>query len=196
MWRWILAPLLAFSLLLGVLAGTADADTWPQDWHWPRWYATGSTATETKVYFVADAKHLAVYQREYVTWAAHRWAASPAVSAVPITAYRCPTRPDGIRYNCVVFQSASLSDAGKALISIDSSRHILKATVLFDWSVGKPGTYVNNNRFVACHEAGHALGGGFDDPRTAVNEHHLCNGSGYPTTEDYQSLAGAYNHHG
>ena len=193
--RLLLSCLLSLGLVFGVFASPAGADTWPQNYHWPRWYGTGSTATETRVYFVADVKRMPVYQRAYVSWAAHRWSASPAVSVIPITSDRCPTRPDGIKYNCVVWRTGN-NGGGFTNINFDSSKHITFALVTLDDQVGLGTDYVQD-RYIACHEGGHSLGGGFDDPRTAYNEHHLCNkANGYPTSEDYASIAGAYNHHG
>jgi hypothetical protein len=194
--RRLLGILIAALLLTGALGTSpAAASNWSQGWHWPRWHGLGSTATETRVYFVADSVHLKEYQREYVTWAAHRWSVSPALVAIPVTRNRCPTRADGRLYNCVVFQSmANTGYAGLTTLAFDSNKHITFARVQFDVGVGR--TQLDQDRNIAIHEAFHALGGGFDNPTTTADEHYCCDGSGYPTAHDYAELARVYNHHG
>lgn len=198
MLRRLLAAAAAVLLFAGVLAVSGpepvQATNWSLGLHWPRWYGLGSTATETRIYFVADAKRTTSWTRDYVTWAAHRWSASPAVVAIPITAHRCPSISTGQFYPCVVWRTGDLN-GGLTWISVGGNKHILSAVVTLDRNVGL-GSDVAQDRNIACHEGGHALGGGFENGAIPGSEHYVCNGSGYPTSHDFADLARVYNHHG
>lgn len=161
--------LLALLLVLG--AGCQ----WTQGWHWPR------QGAETVVYF---EDHTAG-QTAFVGYAAYVWNFAENVQVYYTT--QCPSGS-----NCVRWYTESNS-GGRTVASIGGAKHLVAANVYLDWGVGygNYGPSVN----IACHEAGHALGGGFDDPGTPWDEHGGLCIDGWPTSVNYDAIRDAYAPH-
>jgi hypothetical protein len=170
--------------LLLVLVMLGAGCQWTQGWHWPRQPADA----ETVVYFW-DATDPAEDQSHYVWWAAQVWDYAANIRVVYTT--RCPDLT-----NCVYWFTES-NGGGRAQISVGGNRHIVNATAWLDYGVSDfddPFSYWQDLN-IACHEAGHALGGGFDDASTPWDEHQgLCEG-GWPTPTNYNAIAAAYAPH-
>jgi hypothetical protein len=164
---------------------------WPQGWHWPGPGAASSyDPQQTWVYFQRTNRNHDLYLRhfKFVDWAAVQWRKSPRVAIRVVE--RCPTNA-----NCVRFVTRNIDAIGLTSISIGGNRHLLSATVRFHPVVGTAELGTALSREAACFESMLALGGGWDSPTTALNEHSIgCNGSGYPTAHDYQAIADVYDH--
>jgi hypothetical protein len=155
---------------------------WSQGWHWPNTATNGSSATETLVLYQND---VVWYQGPYVQHAADQLSRSSAVRIVLVDV--CPAGR-----NCVVWRTGN-NTGGLTSLSVNSNRHLVAATVTLDDGVGRDGSVANSLQ-VACHESVHSLGGGLDNPATAVNEHFACDGSGYPTAHDLEEIGRVYGH--
>jgi hypothetical protein len=172
--------------LLVALLLAASGCNWSLGYHWPRTTANGSSATETLVYFQND---VIWYQGPYVQWARDQWSRSSAVHITMVDV--CPAGR-----NCVIWRTREISPyAGLTSIAGPTAmnRHLTFAVIDLDPDVGRVGT-VAGTKNLTCHEGGHGLGGGFENPALSGSEHFVCNGSGYPTSHDFADLAAAYDH--
>jgi hypothetical protein len=145
--------------LITALVFMAAGCHFPQGWHWPRYTSTGSTTTQTLVYWQND---VVGYQGPYVAWAATVYDSHPE-----LTVRMVDTCPAG--RNCIVWRTGN-NGGGTTWISIGGSRHLMAATVTLDDGIGRDGTILNSQKIVY-HEACHAYGGGFGDEA----QHAMCN---------------------
>jgi hypothetical protein len=184
--------LILVAAVLGLLFTTGMH--WPQGWHWPG-PGVGSAydPTQTWVYFQRTNRDHDLYLRQfaYVDWAAIQWRRSPRLAVRVVE--RCPAGA-----NCIHFRTRQLAYPFVARTVVgccDDARHIGHATVTFDIGMGTAQYSTATSREAACFETMLALGGGWNDPATALDEHTVgCNGTGYPTRHDYEALARVYDH--
>jgi hypothetical protein len=146
--------------LLAVLVLTAAGCHWSQGWHWPRYTSTGSTTTQTLIYWQND---VVGYQGDYLAWAANLYTSHPELIVRLVDT--CPAGR-----NCVRWRTGN-NVGGLTSISVGAHGHILSALVTLDDGIGRDGT-VQGSRNVVAHEACHALGGGFS---TSEAVHAMCN---------------------
>jgi hypothetical protein len=166
-----------------VVVLTLGGCQWTQGWHWPR---VNASQPESVVYF---EDHTAAYQGWFVWHSAQVWDWAANVRVV-----YGPCQPDG---GCVRWRTGD-NAGGLTRISLDGNGHILTAEVELDDQVD--GSHYEQDARIACHEAGHSLGGGFDDPSTPWDEHlGLCTDewpwAGHPTQQNYDAIAAAYAPH-
>jgi hypothetical protein len=145
--------------LILILALTA---CWPQGFHQARTAASGSSTTQTLVYWQND---VVGYQGPYLAWGASLYDSHPELVVRLVDT--CPAGRHCVRW---VTQDLAYPNVALTGIAWDSSAHIVNAVVRLDPYVGHGGT-VDYSKGVVRHEACHAFGGGFGDQAV----HEGCN---------------------
>jgi hypothetical protein len=156
--------LLGFLVLVLALTGC-----WPQGFHWARTASSGSSTTQTLVYWQND---VVGYQGPYLAYGANLLDSHPEITVRLVDT--CPAGRHCIR---IVTQDLAYPNVALTGIAWTSDNHIVNSLVRLDPLVGRDTT-VEYSKGVIRHEIlCHAMGGGFDNPNISSDDwiHTSCN---------------------
>jgi hypothetical protein len=141
-----------FAASVGLVAALTGC--WPQGWHWARTPASGSSTTQTLVYWQND---VVGYQGPYVAEGARIYDSHPELTVRMVDT--CPAGRHCIRW---VTEDLAYPNVAITSVATGSGTHLAVATVRLDPDVGR-NMSVEFSKGVIFHEACHGYGGGFGD---------------------------------